>query len=265
MKGRINGYSSNYTDVLAPFPPRSRSILLLLPVYRLPRKPLDDLLAGFETDLEFSKSSNSSGGFPIATFEDLQVYGYQVASTVGELCLHLAYYHHAPVSERVADSEKTTLTSTKNRCLEAGRHMGQVLQYINIVRDVTIDAKIGRCYLPTTWLAEQKLGPQDVVSSYGAAKGVLDVRQRLLKTALTLYRENVSAIEELPRGARDGIRVAVESYLEIGRVLSRKFQEDNGVSMVEQLEMEIQHGRKRRATVPRLRRLLIAWRAMSGI
>ena len=261
-KGRVNGRSASYTDVLTPFPENSRSILLLLPVYRLPPKPLDDLLAGFETDLEFAETSDS---FPISTFEDLQLYGHRVASTVAELCLHLAYYHHGPRVDTMAGQTKEEFLSVKERCLAAGKRMGQTLQYINIVRDVTIDAKIGRCYLPSTWLAEHELTPQKVVSSYGAAEGVLRVREKLLNLALELYQENVRAIEDLPRDVRDGIKVAVESYVEIGRVISGKFRENNAAAVIDQLKLEIQHGRKRRATVPRLRRLWVAWKAMGGL
>lgn len=261
---------SKSAKVLENFPERSRMILRLLPVASLPPQPLYDLLAGFETDLKFS-ASKPFVDYPISDATDLEKYASCVASTVAELCLSLGYHHHpqsTSISKKVGTGESLNLK--KALCLQAGKKMGLALQYINIVRDVVTDAKIGRCYLPTSWLAQEGLTPENVVVSEGTASGTNKVRSRLLDVALCLYRENVEAIEDLPLEVRDGIRVAVESYVEIGRVLRQRLDRYQSQSTTpdgkdgskgQSLEQSL---KSNRATVPRLRRLYVAWKVMGG-
>lgn len=255
MRNCLKGASG----VLEPFPESSRAILRLLPVAALPSQPLYDLLAGFETDLQFS-ASEQSAHYPISDASDLKTYSSRVASTVAELCLSLSYYHHSPLS----DVGKRRM----QHCLQAGKQMGLALQFINIVRDVVTDAQMGRCYLPTSWLAQVGLTPEIVVRSEGYALGVDKIRQRLLNLALDLYNENVHAIEDLPMEVRDGIRVAVESYVEIGRVLRQKMLRPKTKSVTPGGETVLRSiawkPKSSRATVPRLRRLYVAWKVMGG-
>ena len=82
-------------------------------------------------------------------------------------------------------------------------------------------------------------------------------RKRILNNAFQGYANNRDAIEKLPAYARGGIRVAVESYVEIGRVIRARIQNaqplDFGGS-----------GKKARASVPKLRRIWVGWRTMAG-
>jgi 15-cis-phytoene synthase / lycopene beta-cyclase len=132
--------------------------------------------------------------------------------------------------------------------------MGVALEYVNIARDIATDAAEGRVYLPTTWLSESLplLTPQAIISAGGAAQGVPALRKRLLDRAFDLYYENRDTIEELPAQARGPVRVAVEGYMEIGRViLDGKYAEDKR--------------RGGRATVPKMRRLWVGWKALNGV
>jgi 15-cis-phytoene synthase/lycopene beta-cyclase len=249
-------YSTKRTDsaweaALAPFPEEARSVLALLPTDRLPAKPLRSLLDGFRTDLEFTKVEDNSNTNtrqgkspppPIQTERDLEAYAARVASTVAELCLHLVYYHdpsRAPVPE-----------TTQSRCLTAGMNMGIALQYINIVRDVQTDAQTGRCYIPADWF-EPNATPDEFKAE------LMQHRRRLLDIAFDLYEENRMAIEELPEYARGGIRVAVESYVEIGRVMRARIAKGEPLDMAG-------GGRAGRASVPGLRRLWVGWAAMGA-
>jgi hypothetical protein len=56
-------------------------------------------------------------------------------------------------------------------------------------------------------------------------------RVRILNMAFDIYTENRDAIEKLPGYARDGIRVAVGSYVEIGRVMREKLARDERLKM----------------------------------
>ena len=124
--------------------------------------------------------------------------------------------------------------------------MGIALQYVNIARDIATDAALGRVYLPSSWLKENGLTPKDILEKPEGS--VVDkLRARLLDEAFTIYRGAQSAMAQLPVDARAPMRVAVESYMEIGRVLMKE-------------GYEVKEGK---ATVPKLRRLRVAWRALN--
>lgn len=254
-------YSAKQTGKsLAPFSPVNRAILSLLPSGCLPPEPLFSLLEGFRSDVEFLRLKEKApdgqmARFPIKTTSDLELYASRVASTVAALCLHLVY-HHDPSQGNFSNS--ASFVKLRDRSLNAGAKMGLALQYTNIARDVSVDAEDGRCYLPTDWLRERGLTPEQVIETRGSAAGVVETRRRLLDDAFAIYKENRGAIEDLPRYARAGIRVAVESYMEIGRVLVEKM--DAG----QPLEGMSGSGRQNRASVPKSRRLLVGWGALTG-
>ena len=219
--------------VSATFPHFAQPALLLLPTAYLTPKPLYDLLKGFEMDLNFASSDHP---FPIDDEATLMTYGSRVAGTVAELCIELVYHH-------------TTATTTANQISQithAGGRMGIALQYINIARDIAVDAANARVYVPTTWLKEQASEPERVIENPSGLV-VETMRQRLLDSAMHIYRGSRGAIDQLPAEARAPMRVAVESYVEIGRVLTKP-------------GYKIKAGR---ATVPKLRRLRVAWKALN--
>ena len=124
--------------------------------------------------------------------------------------------------------------------------MGIALQLVNIARDIAVDAQLDRVYIPLPWLAEEGLTPEAVIKN---PKGVRieRLRTRMLDTAFAVYDEARPAIEELPAQVRGSMRVAVESYMEIGRVLREgRYPQKAG-----------------RATVPKSRRLWVAWKALN--
>lgn len=196
------------------FPKASQSALRLLPTHILPYGPLYELLEGFKTDLKFHDDGSFSKVlqvFPIANEHDLEIYSAQVAGTVAELCLELVFHH----------SRSPTTVNQREHLVRSGGHMGIALQYINIARDIATDAAIGRVYLPTSWLKDVGFTPQDVLGKPdGPATEKL--RGRLLDKAFGVYKEAQPALMQLPHDARASMRVAVESYMEIGRVLREK-------------------------------------------
>ena len=180
-----------------------------------------------------------SNSTPMCTSKDLDRYGFCVAGTVAELCLALVFHHYPGTSS----------ASTTEKIIQDGTKMGIALQYVNITRDVAVDADIGRVYIPTSWLKEEDMSPEGVIKN-PASPRIQPLREKLLDHAFALYNEARPAIEELPPQARAAMRVAVESYMEIGRVL-RELMRD---------------GRTRerfRATVPMQRRVRVAWKALS--
>lgn len=214
------------------FPPNTQSALFLLPTSYLSPQPLYDLLDGFKMDLSFSSKINP---FPIDNEELLEIYGSRVAGTVAESCIELVYHH---TSSSVSEEQK-------HQIVTAGHRMGIALQYVNISRDIAVDAANKRVYLPSTWLKEVGLSPEQIIQ-YPASPMAERLRQRLLDKAMGIYDEARGAIEKLPLEARAPMRVAVESYVEIGRVLRNP-------------GYKIKHGR---ATVSKIRRLRVARRCL---
>lgn len=216
--------------VLDNFPLETRSALLQLPCKRLSREPLQDLLRGFDMDLAFNTAP------PIQTEADLELYAERVAGTVAQMCNELIFHIYRS-SQSVEEQD---------RIIQAGNRMGVALQYVNIARDIAVDAKIGRVYLPKAWLKEVGITYDSVLETPNGPE-IEDLRSKLLGKAFELYKEARGAIEELPVEARGPIRVAVESYMEIGRVLRQK-------------GYLVKAGR---ATVPKWRRLRVAWKTLN--
>ncbi|KAK6348818.1 hypothetical protein TWF730_009587 [Orbilia blumenaviensis] len=204
-------------SMLYNLPEEMASSLEMLPIEALPLKPIQGLLEGFGMDLQFPsinkevKNHMSAEKFPIGTESDLKRYGYCVAGTVAELLIHLVF-HHSPT--------KDLSLKEREEIIQAGVNMGIALQYINISRDIAKDALMGRCYIPSDWLAEYNLTPIMVVEKPDR-HGVRMLKRRMLRNAMEIYYQNKGAIEKLPTygGARKGVRGAVENYVEIGRVL----------------------------------------------
>ncbi len=93
--------------------------------FNIPLEPFFELLKGMEMDLQKNR---------YLTFNDLELYCYRVASTVGLMCIEIFGYKH---------------DSTKNFAV----NLGIALQLTNILRDIKKDAKNGRIYLPQEDLA----------------------------------------------------------------------------------------------------------------
>lgn len=225
------------------FPPFAYQALHLLPTHILPPKPLYELIKGFEMDSQFTfhgQSNSRDLKYPIADDKDLETYAIRVAGTVGELCIALIIHHCLP---DMSDSQKRRLESAACR-------MGIALQYVNIARDILVDARIGRVYLPTTWLKEEGLSHKMVLDNPEGPEVIEKMRRRLLDNAFELYREARPEMQRIPSEARGPMIGAVENYMEIGRVLREK---EEGTVFVR---------KEGRATVPKQRRLRTLLKAL---
>lgn len=88
--------------------------------FNIPPEPFFELLKGMEMDLQRDRYKS---------FDDLQLYCYRVASTVGLMCIEIFGYKNP---------------NTKNFAI----NLGIALQLTNILRDINKDAEKGRIYLP---------------------------------------------------------------------------------------------------------------------
>ena len=106
-------------------PSVARDLRGLIKKYSLSLGMLEEIIAGVEMDLSIS-------GY--ATFEDLRLYCYRVASAVGLISIEIFGYRNAA-------------------CKEYAIELGLALQMTNIIRDVGKDLRDGRIYLPLQDLA----------------------------------------------------------------------------------------------------------------
>lgn len=250
---RDQNVGSIVRHVVTEFPRNTHTALLQLPTDRLSSTNLYDLLKGFETDLEFQTSKTDGArpaAFPIKSEYDLDVYSSHVAGTVAAMCLELVFFHY----------QGNVSPTLQEKLLDAGNTMGIALQYTNIARDISTDALMQRVYLPTSWLKEENLTPEQAIEvlkilDAKVALGSEDqpfatkferLRRRLLDRSFALYQDSCGAIDSLPSEVRGPMRVATESYMEIGRTLKQ-----SGYRV-----------RKGTATVGRWRRLAVAWKAL---
>jgi len=106
-------------------PPLAHDVRRLIHKYSLSTHMLEEIIAGVEMDLSISR---------YATFEELRVYCYRVASAVGLVSIEIFGYRNP-------------------RCKEYALELGMALQMTNIIRDVGKDLRNGRIYLPQEDLA----------------------------------------------------------------------------------------------------------------
>nr|CBY78076.1 mutant phytoene synthase/carotene cyclase [Neurospora crassa] len=234
---RIDAY------IKTAFPPCAYQALHLLPTHILPPKPLYDLIKGFEMDSQFTfhgTSDSTDLQYPIADDKDLENYAIYVAGTVGELCIALIIYHCLP---DMSDTQKRELETAACR-------MGIALQYVNIARDIVVDARIGRVYLPTTWLKKEGLTHKMVLENPEGPEVIERMRRRLLENAFELYGGARPEMQRIPSEARGPMIGAEENYMAIGRVLRERKEGTVFVRM------------EGRATVPKRRRLSTLLRAL---
>lgn len=101
-------------------PALARDVRALIGKYSLRPEMLEEIIAGVEMDLHKSR---------YATFEELRLYCYRVASAVGLVSIEIFGYRNPA-------------------CREYAIELGFALQMTNIIRDVRKDLENGRIYLP---------------------------------------------------------------------------------------------------------------------
>ena len=110
--------------------------------YAIPRQHFEDLILGFEMDLR---------GTCYRTFDELAVYCYRVAATIGLIAIQIFGYRNPQTREYAVK-------------------LGTALQLVNILRDLQSDARRGRVYLPQEELERFGVQPRQLADGrYSAA------------------------------------------------------------------------------------------------
>lgn len=108
----------------------------IISMFKIPRVHFHDLIKGMEMDLV---------NLRYETFDDLRLYCYRVASTVGLISTEIFGYRHEGAKEYAVN-------------------LGVALQLTNILRDVAVDAKKGRIYLPAEDLKRFGYSEEELLS-----------------------------------------------------------------------------------------------------
>jgi phytoene synthase len=204
-----------------PLPhPCDRALAAVVAAYALPRALPEALLEGLAWDAE---------GRRYADLSALNDYAARVAGAVGAMMAVVMGVRDPAALARACD-------------------LGVAMQLTNIARDVGEDARMGRLYLPTSWLAEAGIDAEAWLARpvFGPALGA--VVARLLAAADALYDRAAAGIGALPLGCRPGIGAARLIYAEIGREVQRR-----GLDSVSS-----------RAVVPRGRKLALLARSLAA-
>ena len=145
----------------------------------IPRAYFEELIKGVEMDLVAPR---------YASFQDLSLYCYRVASVVGLICLHI----FGPTSARAQDYAVA---------------LGMAFQLTNILRDIGTDAAQGRIYLP-----------QEDLQKFGCTEQAILQRQESTELRALLHFETAraheyyakaqAAFEALPAGDQKALTVA---------------------------------------------------------
>ncbi|HEX8218890.1 MAG TPA: phytoene/squalene synthase family protein [Chloroflexia bacterium] len=151
--------------------------------YGIPRQLPEELLAGIRMDLSIDR---------YATWDDLWVYCYRVASTVGLMSMYI------------------TGTQTM-KAVPYAVQLGVALQLTNILRDVGEDALSGRIYLPAEDMA--RFGyTEDMLLSGALNRNFVRLMQFEMARAHALYDSAWRGIAMLPADSRPAIAAAATLY-----------------------------------------------------
>ena len=123
----------------------------------------------------------------LKTRDDLDSYTYYVAGCVGEFWTEMHMAHHPSLKDwDVAEMKKR------------GVRFGKGLQMTNILRDLSKDLRLGRCYLPQEDLETLELAPSDLLDPQ-AIDRVRPLLHSLLEVTLAHYREGWNYTLAIPR------------------------------------------------------------------
>ena len=151
--------------------------------YQIPLCYAEQLLDGVESDLIQRRYQ---------TFEELSVYCYSVASTVGLMSMRITGYSN---KQAVPNAIK----------------LGVALQLTNILRDVGEDWEAGRLYLPMYELAAFGLGEHDVAAAKVDDRWRNFMRFQIAR-ARHLYEEALPGIAMLHPDGRFAVSAAAMLY-----------------------------------------------------
>ncbi|OGQ05991.1 MAG: hypothetical protein A3F82_05315 [Deltaproteobacteria bacterium RIFCSPLOWO2_12_FULL_44_12] len=139
----------------------SKALSQVVRDYKIPKQYLEEIIAGCEMDL--TKKN-------YATFQELEVYCYKVASCVGLVCLHI---FGVPLTPELKEGAIT---------------LGKALQLTNILRDIVTDLGRERIYLPQEDLKKFSVTLQDLSGNAKDNLNLYDLLYFEMERARNFYK-----------------------------------------------------------------------------
>lgn len=171
--------------------PALDSFLPFMIEHNLPKRPLRHLIDGLLLDQKHVALRDET---------ELVRYAYYVAGTVGLLMTPLLGCHNRQAHAHALD-------------------LGIAMQLTNIARDVLEDAKMGRRYLPASWVGGMSANEICAAAEDPESRDAIiiaDAIDRLLALADQYYESGLRGLAALPIRARLAIAVAGSVYRQIG-------------------------------------------------
>ncbi|HSB43342.1 MAG TPA: presqualene diphosphate synthase HpnD [Methylomirabilota bacterium] len=202
-----------------PEHPAGQRLQVAVGRFPIPRTALEEIIAGVEMDMDHPAYE---------TFDQLYPYCYRVASAVGLCCIEIFGY-------------------SDPRAREYAVNLGVALQLTNILRDVQVDARIGRVYLPQVDLRRFGVTADDL------AQG------RHTPAFVELMAFQAARAHEYYRRAWAALPAADARRLFAAEIMGRTY-----FALLREIEARRFDVFTRRVTVPTTRRLAIALRCWAG-
>ena len=136
------------------------------------------------------------------TLDELLLYCYRVAGTVGLMMSHVMGLRDQAALKHAAD-------------------LGTAMQLTNIARDIVEDASLGRIYLPLDWLRDAGIDAAAIAEPANRMK-LADLTRRLLGEATGYYRSGDAGLWHLSFRSACAVSAARQVYSEIGSMLLKK-------------------------------------------
>ena len=150
------------------------------------RHCLDVIVGGQILDLQRFFGATEEKVVALSEDTELDDYTYRVAGSVGEFWTRMALDH-------LYDTDAETEASL----FEKGIRFGKALQMINILRDIPVDLRMGRCYIPSSSLSAHDLAPTDLLDE-GNMERFRPLFESYIDAAESHLDAAVSYIEMLP-------------------------------------------------------------------
>ncbi len=158
----------------------------LLKTYKIPRELPFDLIQGVLMDTTTKRYE---------TFEELYVYCYRVASTVGLMASEIFGY-------------------TDEKTLEYAEALGIAMQLTNILRDVKEDAAMNRIYLPQEDLRKFNVSEQQIFAGE-YDENFVELMKFQIKRTKNYYAAAEKGISLLEKDTRFTVLLAARIYAQI--------------------------------------------------
>lgn len=182
--------------------------------FNIPAEPFFELIKGMEMDLTIRRYQ---------TFEQLKLYCYRVASTVGLMCIEIFGYKH-------------------KSAVEFAENLGIALQLTNILRDIKKDAEKDRIYLPMEELKKFGYSEQELMNSV-YNDNFIRLMEFQVARALEYFNKATAALNREDKGNMFAARAMQHIYFRILKNIIREkydiYHKDVNISKVQKVGISL--------------------------